>query len=422
MRFKHMNIYRLSSVDLLTKELPHKLLRAGYTELVQTNDYLYAPGEIPILMVSHVDTVHRRLEPEIWFDKKSGILTAPNGIGGDDRAGVSGIIELINNGFKPHVLFTEGEETGGRGASAAAQQLPAPDVRYMIELDRRGYDDAVFYNLDNEKFERFIEKFSFKKQWGSFSDISVIAPAWGIAAVNLSIGYYCPHTDHEYVRLDEWEATLHKVATMFNFVPEKTFRYFGKPTVVYSKWDNRWKNSNWPEKKDNVVHLNKPGELNAVDRAKIIKGTLYDDDYYDNFYNGYGRDNFGGVSDQFDIPDKKVTCLKDPDNVLGAKSAKESAQTFLFDAKGNIINQQHMEAEGMEEEDQVGFIQMLTPDDLADMYGGTVGIWSEWLEKNLTQLEEIMEDMLWDTLDKMTEDDMCAILCGRVTTSTKFLK
>lgn len=39
-----------------------------------------------------------------------------------------------------------------------------------------------------------INSYGFNTELGTFSDISIIAPAWGIAAVNLSIGYYDGHS------------------------------------------------------------------------------------------------------------------------------------------------------------------------------------------------------------------------------------
>jgi hypothetical protein len=68
----------------------------------------------------------------------------------------------------------------------------------MIELDRQGRDDAVFYDCDNPEFEEYITKFDFVSDWGTYSDISTIAPSWECAAVNLSIGYFDEHSYAEH--------------------------------------------------------------------------------------------------------------------------------------------------------------------------------------------------------------------------------
>ena len=55
-------------------------------------------------------------------------------------------------------------------------QVPQPfaDMKYIIQLDRRGTSDCVFYNCANEAFIEYVEKFGFIENFGSFSDISEI--------------------------------------------------------------------------------------------------------------------------------------------------------------------------------------------------------------------------------------------------------
>ena len=81
----------------------------------------------------------------------------------------------------------------------------------IFQLDRRGSDDCVFYDCDNPDFTKYVESFGFKKAYGSFSDISVIAPAWGVAAANLSVGYYLEHSNAEYLKGRELEKTIERV-------------------------------------------------------------------------------------------------------------------------------------------------------------------------------------------------------------------
>ena len=69
----------------------------------------------------------------------------------------------------------------------------------------------MFYDRYNLAFEEYIEEKGFKTAFGSFSDISVIAPILGIAAVNLSSGYYNPHRLDEYIVRPELEHTIQRV-------------------------------------------------------------------------------------------------------------------------------------------------------------------------------------------------------------------
>jgi hypothetical protein len=186
-----------------------KRLRETYAEVKVEDGYVFAKGEFPVLLVAHMDTVHKDLPQFFLYDNVKKSLSSPQGIGGDDRCGIYMILQCIQK-YNCSVLFCEDEEIGTVGASkfAEAEWINDLDFNYIIEFDRRGNNDAVFYDCDNDDFETFITKEFYKTTWGSFSDISVIAPALGCAAVNLSCGYYGAHTKDEYVVLPEMEASI----------------------------------------------------------------------------------------------------------------------------------------------------------------------------------------------------------------------
>ena len=74
----------------------------------------------------------------------------------------------------------------------------------MIELDRKGSNDAVFYDCDNPEFTEWIEtETGYKKALGSFTDISKIMSVTKIAGVNFSCGYYNAHTLDEYIAIED---------------------------------------------------------------------------------------------------------------------------------------------------------------------------------------------------------------------------
>ena len=164
----------------------------GYKKIISTNMYIIAEGELPVCLIAHIDTVFSKPPVTFYFDKEQNVLWSPDGLGTDDRAGIYAIINLIEAGYRPSLIFTDMEEKGGIGASSLIQKYPDcifPDCRALIQLDRQGEKDCVFYDCDNDDFVSLIESYGFSEEWGTFTDISIIAPAWKIAAVNLSIGY-----------------------------------------------------------------------------------------------------------------------------------------------------------------------------------------------------------------------------------------
>lgn len=200
------------------------LIGQGYEKanVIRRDGYLLAIGTVPVLLMAHLDTVHEKLPDPVLIDEELKILTADNGIGGDDRCGIYIIRELVKE-LKCSVLICEQEEIGGVGASKFVKDYESkllPDLSslsYIIEFDRKGDKDAVFYDCDNPAFTQFIESTKyFKTAYGSFSDISTVAPELGVAAVNLSSGYYCPHTKQEYVDITDVDTIIDEAKRLIN--------------------------------------------------------------------------------------------------------------------------------------------------------------------------------------------------------------
>lgn len=187
--------------------------------LINKGNFILVRGQAQVMLVAHMDTVHEKPVRDICISADGNIIMSPQGIGGDDRCGVFALCKIFRAAqIKPWLLFTCNEEIGGVGTKAFClahkqRQLPKEidDLKFIIELDRKGYRDAVFYNCANTDFETYITNKGFKFAQGSFSDISLIAPELKIAAVNLSCGYHHAHTLHEYINRAELNATIDKV-------------------------------------------------------------------------------------------------------------------------------------------------------------------------------------------------------------------
>lgn len=185
--------------------------------IIATDKYVYAKGKIPVLLVAHLDTVHKEKPKTILFDKEQQLLWSPEGIGGDDRCGIYAILKIVKE-FKPYVLFTTDEEIGGVGASSFVKDIAELPVNFMIEIDRRGHKQAVFYDCGNEDFKEVIETLGFKEEYGTFSDISILSPAYDLASVNLSAGYYNEHTKQEYINLEHLNYTIVSIENLLEIM------------------------------------------------------------------------------------------------------------------------------------------------------------------------------------------------------------
>ena len=167
----------------LEKFLVRFLQEKDYKNIIYKEDkYIIAEGELPVCLIAHLDTVFSYV-PKMdgfLFDSEKQILWFPYGSGFDDRAGVAAIITALNKGYKPSIIFTQDEELGGIGATSIVSRF-------------------------------YIESFGFEEAKGTFTDISIIAPQWKIAATNLSIGYLDEHTTSERLNINWFNKTLERI-------------------------------------------------------------------------------------------------------------------------------------------------------------------------------------------------------------------
>lgn len=239
-----VKIYKMSQKEL--KGYVAARLHEAHRKFEAGDGYVFSKGTFPVLLVAHLDTVHKKLPSKILYDPETTIASAPEGIGGDDRNGVFSVLKVLER-FDCSVLFCEDEEIGGVGAEKFIKTETAKglDFNYIIEFDRMGDNDAVFYSCDNPEFTKFITKEFYEESWGTFSDISVLAPHFGCAAVNLSCGYYKAHTKDEYVVITEIMKSIEEACKILERTTEadkfeyiEAIRYYrGGYGYSYDEWD-----------------------------------------------------------------------------------------------------------------------------------------------------------------------------------------
>lgn len=233
--------------QLRLKKYVETELKNTHTDITVADGFVFAKGTIPVLLVAHMDTVHKLLPSLFVYDFEKDSVSCSEGIGGDDRCGIYMILEIVKN-YNCSVLFCEDEEIGGIGARKFTKTDLAKELvsqfNYAIELDRRGSNDAVFYDCDNEDFEEFITKDFYKTAFGSYSDISTVAPFLKCAAVNLSCGYYNAHTEKEYVVLNEMERSMEEVCRILERTTEKDKFEYIEGTSYYGSYGSYYSNYN----------------------------------------------------------------------------------------------------------------------------------------------------------------------------------
>ena len=234
-----------TSTPFMFNVIEHTLSYRDYVIVRHDKFLLGVPksNPLPVMLVAHIDTVHKEPPPVVYHDQDHGVLWSPYGLGADDRAGVYALLSLSKQ-HKPYLLFTDEEESGGGGAHNFLDIYPKAfaDIKMIIQLDRRGIKDSVYYDNDSDDFQAYIDSFGFATEMGTFSDISIICPEWEVNGVNLSVGYFNEHRKEEFLVLSFLHETIKKVSTILSQdIPKyeykeyiSLYRGYWNNTVSYS--------------------------------------------------------------------------------------------------------------------------------------------------------------------------------------------
>lgn len=170
--------------------------------------------------VAHMDTVHDIVPKKKWKPSwKGDVISAPTGIGGDDKVGVAVTLWALKTLPVVKGIFTVDEEIGAIGAhNLSAHHLT--NVGYMLQTDRRGNDDLITdYMGSATGSKEFLEvilpsavRNGYKETSGVFTDVMILGPEADVSVLNISSGYHNPHTSREYVVVSE---AIHTLNFMF---------------------------------------------------------------------------------------------------------------------------------------------------------------------------------------------------------------
>lgn len=131
------------------------------------------------------------------------------GLGADDKNGVYVCLRMLAELPAVKCAFFVGEEVGCVGSEAADMEF-FEDCRFVIQCDRRGGRDFITMagctELCDENFivDCGMENYGYKPTHGAMTDVMTLKDnGLGVSCVNLSCGYYNPHSDAEVTNIEE---------------------------------------------------------------------------------------------------------------------------------------------------------------------------------------------------------------------------
>lgn len=127
-----------------------------------------------------------------------------SGIGGDDKNGIWVALNCLAKYDTMKCAFFVQEESGCVGSSNCNLDF-FNDCRFVLQCDRRGSSDLItdvcFTDLCSEEFleQTNYEKFGYKEESGMLTDVYTLkVDGLAVSCLNISCGYYEPHSDKEY--------------------------------------------------------------------------------------------------------------------------------------------------------------------------------------------------------------------------------
>lgn len=170
-------------------------------------------------IVSHIDTVHYIIPDKDYLVLNNGLEffaidladRKPTGIGGDDNNGIYCCLDNLMREDDIKLAFFVDEEIGCVGSSECDMEF-FKDVSFVLQADRQGYNDVVNNISSTEMFgadfldaiSDDLDNYSRVVTYGGMTDVMQLAHnGLDVAMANFSCGYYKPHTNEEYVIIDE---------------------------------------------------------------------------------------------------------------------------------------------------------------------------------------------------------------------------
>lgn len=215
----------------------HKWSMDSYGNITVTSS---GKKEVPAFCC-HLDTVHKDAPAITCIDNNVLVSFNDHGVGGDDKCGIVACLELLRK-VPCKVIFFREEERGCIGSSRY-DTSSLRDNLYLIEIDRKGASDLIFNSggsqLCSEQFKTAIKAIfsDYKAAQGICTDVNVLGDA-NINMMNISCGYYNPHTKKEYVVLNDLEKTiknLAKFARLYKYKEE-----FVRPEIKITKYTPKY--------------------------------------------------------------------------------------------------------------------------------------------------------------------------------------
>ncbi len=233
-------------------------LKLRYTVDTYGNIYVSKGEKNFVGIVCHTDTVHEIVPEYELINHKDEVIYAFGrktetgmygmvGCGGDDKVGVYICLQALKDLPDVKCVFYRNEEIGHLGSKNSDVNY-LKDCSFIIECDRRNGEDFITNSggiqIASEQFETeckpIYTKHGYQPALGIGTDVNTLTVLGvGVSCVNLSCGYYLPHTDSTFVLVRHVNDCYKLVVDMYNNLRYKKYKHqYIEPKQTYYGCDN----------------------------------------------------------------------------------------------------------------------------------------------------------------------------------------
>lgn len=164
-----------------------------------------------------------------------------SGIGADDKNGIWIALKCLEKFDIMKVAFFVQEETGCGGSSRCDMNF-FDDCRFVLQCDRKNGSNIISNACGTELCSKeFLEdlpmkKFGYSTTEGLMTDVYMLkTKGLNVSCINISCGYYNPHTDNEYTVKSELYNCLSFVEEVIETMVD-VYPHTYTPKYIYGRW------------------------------------------------------------------------------------------------------------------------------------------------------------------------------------------
>jgi len=165
------------------------------------------------LLSAHMDQDSSKKLEHVYITLDNKYIFGDGNLGADDKNGVWIILNLLEKYPDTSFIFSTAEEMGCNIDEVLLEEHKVLEtIKYCLVFDRMHGKDVIgtwnYYcedDLDNHVVS-LGEKLGYKSTMGIFSDCDMISQV--VPCVNISCGFYEPHTKFEYTNWEELKTSL----------------------------------------------------------------------------------------------------------------------------------------------------------------------------------------------------------------------